>query len=47
MVFGCQDTKGLLDIGYNSPIVTFGGASVAGGTDDNPKWYFKLSGTSG
>lgn len=47
MVFGCQDTKGLLDIGYNNPIVTFGGSSATGGTDNDPKWYFKLSATSG
>lgn len=47
IVFGAQDTKGLLDCGYNTPIVTFGGASNSGSTDDNPKWYFKLFGTSG
>lgn len=47
IVFGCNDTKGLLDCGYNSPIVTFGGSSNAGGTDNDPNWYFKLSGTSG
>ena len=47
LVFGCSDTKGLLDLGHNTPIVTFGGSSDGGSTDDNPKWYFKLSGTSG
>ena len=47
LVFGCSDTKGLLDLSYNTPIVTFGGSSNGGSTDDNPKWYFKLSGTSG
>ena len=46
IVFGCNDTKGLVDCGYNSPIVTFGGASVNGATDDAPKWYFKITGTS-
>jgi hypothetical protein len=47
LVFGCNDTKGLLDLAYNTPVVTFGGASVSGSTDNDPKWYFKLSGTSG
>ena len=47
MVFGCEDTRGLLDLAYNSPIVTFGGASYYNVTDDNPNWYFKLNGTSG
>ena len=47
IVFGCSDTKGLLDIGHNNPIVTFGGASNGNGTDNDPKWYFKLYGTSG
>ena len=47
MVFGCQDTRGLLDLAYNQPIVTFGGTWYGGATDDNPAWYFKLKGTSG
>lgn len=47
LVFGCNDTKGLLDLAYYTPVVTFGGASVNGSTDNDPKWYFKLSGTSG
>lgn len=47
MVFGCQDTRGLLDLAYNQPIVTFGGTWYDGATDDNPAWYFKLKGTSG
>ena len=46
IVFGCADTKGLLDCGHNKPIVTFGGGSVSGSTDDAPTWYFKLVGTS-
>ena len=46
IVFGCQDTKGMVDVGYVSPIVTFGGGSVNGSTNDAPKWYFKLNGTS-
>ena len=47
IVFGTFDTKGLLDCSYYTPIVTFGGGSSGGSTDDNPHWYFKLSGTSG
>lgn len=47
LVFGCQDTRGLLDCAYNSPIVTFGGSSYGGASNDSPKWYMKLSGTSG
>lgn len=47
LVFGCADTKGLLDLSHNTPIVTFGGSSNGGATANNPKWYFKLSGTSG
>ena len=46
LVFGCRDTKGLLDIAYSTPIVTFGGTNIAQATEDRPKWYFKLSGTS-
>lgn len=47
LVFGGNGTKGLLSCGYNTPIVTFGGASTDNSTDDAPAWYFKLSGTSG
>lgn len=47
IVFGTFDTKGLLDCGYYTPIVTFGGGSSGISTNDNPAWYFKLSGTSG
>ena len=47
MVFGCSDTRGLLDIAYNTPTITFGGTSFSNATDDNPKWYFKINGTSG
>ena len=27
-------------------LIPFGGSSYSGATDDNPKWYFKLKGTS-
>ena len=47
IVFGKYDTKGLLDCSCDTSIVTFGGASNHNSTDDNPYWYFKLSGTSG
>lgn len=47
IVFGTFDVKGLLDCGYYAPIVTFGGGSSGISTNDNPAWYFKLSGTSG
>lgn len=47
LVFGCSDTRGLLDCAYNTPKVTFGGCSYSNSTDDNPNWYMKLSGTNG
>lgn len=47
IVFGKYDIKGLLDCSCDTSIVTFGGASNHNSTDDNPYWYFKLSGTSG
>lgn len=47
IVFGCGDTKGLVDCLYNSPIVTFGGGSVGGSTDNDPVWYMKIKGTNG
>jgi len=47
LVWGCNDTRGLLDCCHSQPIVTFGGTSCSGATDDNPKWYMKISGTSG
>ena len=47
LVFGSSDTKGLVDMAYNTPIVTFGGASSNGSTDAAPTWYIKLQGTNG
>ena len=47
LVYGCSDTRGLLDCAYNTPIVTFGGCSYGGSNDNNPTWYMKLSGTNG
>lgn len=46
LVFGCSDTRGLLDIGYSTPKITFGGSSFSAATDDNPKWYMSIYGTS-
>ena len=47
LVYGCNDTRGLLDCAHNTPIVTFGGSSYGGSTNDDPTWYMKISGTSG
>lgn len=47
LVYGCGDTRGLLDCAYNTPIVTFGGCSYGGSNDNNPTWYMKISGTNG
>lgn len=47
LVYGGIDTKGMLSIGYNSPIITFGGASIGNSTADDPKWWIKLTGTTG
>lgn len=42
LVFGCSDTRGLLDLSYSSPVVTFGGSSYGNSTDNAPAWYSKL-----
>ena len=47
LVYGCSDTRGLIDCAYSSPVVTFGGCSYGNATDDAPNWYMKLSGTHG
>ena len=46
LLFGCNDTKGLLDISHSTPCVSFAGGSVNNSTDADPKWYFKLTGTT-
>ena len=46
LVYGCSDTRGLLDCAYSTPKVTFGGCSYGGSSDDNPTWYMTLSGTN-
>ena len=47
LVYGCNDTRGLLDCAHNTPIVTFGGCSYNTSDDNNPTWYMKISGTNG
>lgn len=47
IAYGCGDTKGMIDIAYNSPLISFAGGNAGGSTDATPKWYFKLSATSG
>lgn len=47
LVFGCSDTRGLLDLNYSSPIVTFGGGNIGASTDNDPRWYFKMAATTG
>lgn len=47
LVFGGSDTKGLINLGYNTPVATLGGSSTGNSTEDAPKWWFKLTGTSG
>ena len=47
LVYGCEDTRGLIDCACSKPKVTFGGCSFGRSTDDNPTWYFKLAGTTG
>ena len=47
LVYGCTDTRGLLDCAYRTPMVTFGGCSYGNSDDNNPAWYMKLSGTNG
>lgn len=45
LVYGGVDTKGMLSIGYNQPVITFGGAATTGSTADAPQWWIKLTGT--
>ena len=47
LVFGCSDTKGLLDCAYSTPTFTIGGGNAGAGTDTDPVWYMKISGTNG
>ena len=48
LMFGCGlDTHGFISVGYASPIVSFAGSNNSNASNDNPKWYFKLKGTTG
>lgn len=47
LAYGTGDTKGMLDMAYNTPIISFAGGNSGGSTDEAPKWYFKFSATSG
>lgn len=48
MMFGCPlDTHGFISIGYNNPIISFAGSNNTNASNDAPKWYWKLKGTSG
>ena len=47
IAWGNGDTKGMIDCSYSSPLVSIAGGNNGGSTDAAPKWYFKLSATSG
>ena len=47
LLWGTGDTKGLIDTSYSTPLISFAGGNISGSTNAAPKWYFKLSGTSG
>lgn len=47
IAWGNGDTKGMIDCSYSSPLVSIAGGNNSGSTDAAPKWYFKLSATSG
>ena len=42
IAFGGSDTKGVISVAYQSPLVRF-----AGGNGEEPKWYFGLTGSNG
>lgn len=46
IVFGGGDTKGVISMRYNSPIITFA-AGNHNSTNTGPDWYIKITGTSG
>lgn len=48
LMFGNSiDTHGFISVGFQTPIVSFAGSNNSNASNDNPKWYFKLTGTSG
>ena len=46
LVYGNNDTRGMLDCAYNTPVVSFGGGWYSGATKDSPTWYMKIVGTN-
>lgn len=46
IAFGGSDTKGVISMRWNTPVITFAGGNHSS-TNTSPTWYFKISGTSG
>jgi hypothetical protein len=46
IAFGGADTKGVISMKYDSPVITFAGGNHKS-TITSPTWYLKISGTSG
>ena len=46
IAFGGADTRGVISMKWNSPIITFAGGNH-NSTNTGPDWYIKISGTSG
>lgn len=46
IAFGGADTRGVISMRWNSPIITFAGGNH-NSTNTGPDWYIKISGTSG
>ena len=46
IAFGGSDTKGVISMKYNSPVITFAGGNH-NSSNTSPDWYLKISGTSG
>lgn len=46
IAFGGWDTKGVISMKYNSPVIAFAGGNH-NSTNTSPNWYIKITGTSG
>lgn len=46
IAFGGADTKGVISMKYQSPVITFAGGSHSSSKTE-PTWYLKITGTSG
>lgn len=46
IVFGGQDTKGMINMSYSSPAITFAGGNHSD-SKTAPVWYMKITGTAG